>query len=114
MASAPATMTGAMPDDGLPVVASRKPDRLGLATGLAIVAFLGLAVFWILNAGREAENSANPVVAAVDPAQRISSPPPLAKSFPSGENVSGPLQSTALSNLCILLPAATSQISILP
>lgn len=71
MASAPATMTGAMPDDGLPVVASRKPDRLGLATGLAIVAFLGLAVFWILNAGREAENSANPVVAAVDPAQRI-------------------------------------------
>ena len=78
MASAPATMTGAMPDDGLPVVASRKPDRLGLATGLAIVAFLGLAVFWVLNAGREAENTANPVVAAVDPAQRISSPPPLA------------------------------------
>nr|WP_240048840.1 TrbI/VirB10 family protein [Parerythrobacter lutipelagi] len=70
--------SGTYPDDGLPVVASRKSDNFGLIMGIAFVALAGIAVFWMLSSSRDASGPESMVLTDPTTSQRISSPPPLA------------------------------------
>ncbi|MCR2834757.1 TrbI/VirB10 family protein [Parerythrobacter lacustris] len=73
----------AYPDDGLPVVASRKPVRLGgVAFGAALL-LGGWLVFSLMDAGRAERAAADSVLVEAEPGARISSPPPLA--LPQGQ-----------------------------
>lgn len=65
-------------DDGLPVVAGKKPGNLGLLLFMGALLAGGFWVFSLMSANRAEITMPSTTAVAADPSARISSPPPLA------------------------------------